>query len=185
MWQHPTLWKGYEGRSLGSSMDFLHTDDGETLLIRASNQSGVTHSEIAKPGWTHETQMGVGSIQTTFQGHIDHVAQIPRLLKMQANERGRSANWVELQIGDGSQAVRRWVKRNSAQSVPMPNGSNVLLTYGSEQYDLLDRHGFEITLKRFINEKDPGGQATHPTPAMCACATPMASHPLRHNYFDE
>ena len=40
----------------------------------------------------------------------------------------------------------------------MPNGNNALLSYGSDQYDLLDRHGFEITLQRFINEKDPGGQ---------------------------
>ena len=158
LWQHPTLWSGYEKRPLGSSMDFLHTSDGNMLLIRASNQSGITHLEPAKIGWTNQTQMGVGSIQTTFEGNVDHVSEIPRMLKMQASERGRSANWIELQIGEGSQATRQWVKRNSAQSVAMPNGNNVLLTYGSEQYDLLDRHGFEITLKRFINEKDPGGQ---------------------------
>ena len=39
----------------------------------------------------------------------------------------------------------------------MPNGG-AFYFYGSEQYDLLDRqYGFD-TLKRFINEKDPGGQ---------------------------
>ena len=50
LWQHPTLWSGYDKRPLGSSLDFVHTDAAEILLIRASNHNGVTHSELIRQG---------------------------------------------------------------------------------------------------------------------------------------
>ena len=88
LWQHPSLWNGYEGRSLGSGLDFIHTSKNEILVVRSSNTSGVTHADFASKGWKHETMMGVGQIETSFAGYVDNVSEMPRLIKMKANERG-------------------------------------------------------------------------------------------------
>ncbi|TVR46903.1 MAG: hypothetical protein EA402_02120 [Planctomycetota bacterium] len=160
LWRHPTLWKGLpdQERGLVSHLDFFHLSNGEHFLIRSSTVSGVSHRGLVEPGWKNEANMGVGEIITHFEAYLPHVAREPRRVVMDAMMRDRAANWIELQIGEGPDAQRHWLRRNTAETLRLPTGQEVLVTYGRQQYDLLDRHGFEITLQRFINEKDPGGQ---------------------------
>ncbi|TVR08250.1 MAG: hypothetical protein EA401_14220 [Planctomycetota bacterium] len=160
VWQHPTAWLGHTERPLGSSIDLMHLDDGSMFLLRASNNGGVTFADQVETGaWSHTTDMGVGGLTFAFADYWEHAAQVPQPIDMEPMQKDRAANWIEVQIGEGSQAPRHWIRRGDVVAIDLPEGGRALVRYHREQYDLLERHGFALNLQRFINEKDPGGQS--------------------------
>lgn len=161
LYEHPLLRSGDSGQRLNAYA--VLSPDG-TLVCTAVSRSrgrlpGLRIAAGAEGSWTLPLGAMQGSAQVRF---LPQARKQPRPILVAGRDAEVTPRWVEVEVVKGAARGRVWLLRDGRSAgferLVLDDGSEMLLRYGSEVYDLKQRHGFSVKLERFRETRDPGGE---------------------------
>ncbi len=148
----------------GGYVQMLIAPDRRLLLRWFTRSKGFGGSSALSGGhadtWSGDVVGGETS-PMQLRARVDYLPIAisgPEPVRMQPEHKDRAARWIQLEAERGGHRGRAWIMRRSRAAVTLDDGSQVFISYGVARYDLKDRHGFALTLDRFDEGKDPGGE---------------------------
>jgi hypothetical protein len=91
---------------------------------------------------------------------IPQAEPAPLPLRMLPEKAEQATRWIRVEARRGGASASAWMARAphpAAHQSLRVGGSEVLLSYQQDFYDLRERHGFAVRLERFTAGTDPGG----------------------------
>ncbi len=161
-YQHPAVAGGVPGATQRAWLEALCAPDGHLYLrwfTLAHGEVGV--QVVTEPSWSGLLVGGEGG-PMQLRAHIDwlpHAIVGPEHVLMEHGEEDKATRWIELSARRDGHRGRAWVAKGDGAAIHLDGGGgDVLVRLDSALYSLKDRNGFALTLTRFTELRDPGGE---------------------------
>lgn len=165
IYEHPVLRSGGAGQGINAAIVLTPTEPVLTALSRTRGRlPGVRMVANTDAQWPLVGGEGMPMQATATVTYLPQARPTPRPILVAGKDAERATRWIEVEARRGTARGRAWIARSDANPdagsarLELDDGSNVLLRYDPEVYDLVKEHGFSVRLERFIERRDPGGE---------------------------
>ncbi len=158
---HPAVAQGIAGDAKRAWLEALCAPDGTLRLRWFTLAHGLVGAQaVTDSGWNGLLIGGEGA-PMQLRAYIDwlpHAIPGPEHVLMEHGEEDKATRWIELRASRDGRSGRAWVAKDGGADIRLDGGGDVLVRFASALYSLKDRNGFALTLERFTELRDPGGE---------------------------